>query len=311
MQRIDATVGHDHFTRVDQYTGIAHANGNLPAQRLETRAEHVTERARAVKAGDLGNLLVQGTHRQVVDMRHRSAERKYTIAARFGEHLLDDAGTGHKTRALHPGDVGGLRSQGRRLVHIVARLRPRTDQPLIFEIGIGLQHRGMADIELGAHLAHGGYPLAWLVDTTADVIGQLLGDTLVQQQVGHGGRLVVLVRLDDGKGYRNSCKVYWDRMQHSRQYNSVITIETIKPTKRRAAWRPFFESNSARRREPALVVGKHDFYPTVLRPAPLRGVGLDRVLVAIALRSTSMSATACARSRDSFRLSSAAPVLSV
>ena len=41
-------------------------------------------------------------------------------------------------------------------------------------------------------------------------------------------------------------------------------------------------SRSTRRREPALVVGKHNLYPAVLRPTPLRGIGLDRVLVAVA-----------------------------
>ncbi|MNS38252.1 hypothetical protein D3C72_704950 [compost metagenome] len=186
LQRIDTAMGHDHFTRVDQHTGITHANGDLPAQRLETRAEHVAEGTRAVEARDLGNLLVQGTDRQVVDVRHSGAEREHAITASLGQHLLDDTGAGDQAGALHPGDVRGLRGQGRGLVHVVAGLRPRTDQPLVLEIGIGLQHRGMADIELGAHLAHGGYPLAWLVDTTTDVIGQLLGDTLVQQQVGHG-----------------------------------------------------------------------------------------------------------------------------
>ena len=128
------------------------------------------------------------------------------------------------TRALDASDIRGLRSQGGGLVHIVARLRPGPDQTLILEIGVGLQHRGMADVELGTHLAHGRYALTWLIDTATDVIGQLLGDALVQQQVGHGGismrrRPVVLVRLTDGRAYRNSCKVYWDRWQVSQQYS--------------------------------------------------------------------------------------------
>ncbi|MCY1413477.1 hypothetical protein D9M71_289100 [compost metagenome] len=230
LQGIHAAVGDHHFARVHHHAGIAHADRHLAPQRLEAGAEHVAEGARAVEAGDLGQLLVQGAHRQVVDVGHGSAQGEYAFAAGLGQYLLDDAGAGDQAGALDPGDVRGLRGQGRGLVHVIARLRPRPDKPLVLKIGIGLQHRGMADVELGAHLAHGRYPLAWLVDTATDIIGQLLGDTLVQQQVGHVDMLVILVRVTDGREYRNSCKVYWDRLQHSRQYNSVTAVETIKPT---------------------------------------------------------------------------------
>ncbi|MNM68834.1 hypothetical protein D3C81_804020 [compost metagenome] len=179
-------MGDDHFTGIDQHARITHADSDLPAQRLEARAEHIAESTRAVKTGDLGNLLMQGPHRQVVDMRNGGTERKHAITTGLGQYLLDDARAGDQAGALDPGNIRCLRSQRRGLVHVVARLRPGADQPLVFEIGIGLQYRGMADVELGAHLAHGRHALARLIDTTADVIGQLLGDTLVQQQVGHG-----------------------------------------------------------------------------------------------------------------------------
>jgi hypothetical protein len=70
----------------------------------------------------------------------------------------------------------------------------------------------------------------------------------------------------------------------------------------------------------AFFVGEHNFHPTVLRPPALGSVGVHRVLVAVAFdldalfvdpRSTSTSATDCARSRDSLRFSCSPPVLSV
>ena len=74
-------------------------------------------------------------------------------------------------------------------MHVVARLRPRPNQPLVFQVGVGLQHRGMAHIELGTHLAHRRHALPRLVNTAADVLSQLLGNTLVKQQIGHDAAL--------------------------------------------------------------------------------------------------------------------------
>lgn len=59
-----------------------------------------------MKARHLGDLLMQGAHWQVVDMRHSSTKREHTIAARLSQHLLDDAGARDQARALHPSDVG-------------------------------------------------------------------------------------------------------------------------------------------------------------------------------------------------------------
>ncbi|MNH09033.1 hypothetical protein D3C79_684750 [compost metagenome] len=178
-------MGDHHLAGVNHHAGITHADGDLPAQRLKARAEHIAERPRAMETGDLGQLLMQRPHRQVVDMGHRRAEREHAVAPRFGQHLLDDAAAGDQTGTLDPGDIRGLRSQRRGLVHIIARLRTSPDQPLVFQVGIGLQHRGMTDVELRTHLAYRRHPLTRLIDTTADVFGQLLGDTLVEQQVGH------------------------------------------------------------------------------------------------------------------------------
>jgi hypothetical protein len=138
-----------------------------------------------LKASDLGQLLVQGTDRQIIHPRHRRAERKHAIAARLVEHLLDDAATGDQPRPLDPGDVRGRRRQRGRLVHVITGLRPRADQPLVFEVGVGLQHRRMTDVELRAHLAHRRDFFAGLVNAAANVFGQLLGDALVEQKAGH------------------------------------------------------------------------------------------------------------------------------
>jgi len=86
-------------------------------------------------------------------------------------------------------------------VHI-AGLRPRADQALIFQIGIGLQHGGMADAELHAHLAHRGHPLARLVDAAADIFRQLLSDTLIEQQISHGC-IPALLNRNSKPAYRN------------------------------------------------------------------------------------------------------------
>ncbi|MCY1286761.1 hypothetical protein D9M70_357380 [compost metagenome] len=120
-------------------------------------------------------------------MGHRRAQGERAFAAGFGQHLLDNAGAGDQAGALDAGDIRGGCGQGRRLVHVEAGLRTGADQALVFQAGIGLQHGGVADIELGTELAHRGYALAGLVDATADVIGQLLGDALVEQQIGHVG----------------------------------------------------------------------------------------------------------------------------
>ncbi|MCY1344480.1 hypothetical protein D9M69_305170 [compost metagenome] len=185
LQRIHAAVGDHHLGRVDHHAGVAHADRHLAAQRLEAGAEHVAERPRAVEAGDLGELLVQRAHRQVVDVRHRGAEREHALAARLGEYLVDDAGAGDQARPFDAGDVRGRRGQRRGLVHVEAGLRAGADQALVLQVGIGLQHGGVADVELLAHLAHRRHALARQVDAAADVFGQLLGDALIEQQIGH------------------------------------------------------------------------------------------------------------------------------
>ncbi|MNN68174.1 hypothetical protein D3C81_1838600 [compost metagenome] len=72
-------------------------------------------------------------------------------------------------------------------MHVEARLRTSADQALVLEGGVGLQHSCMADVELGAQFAYRGHPLARLVDATANVLGQLLGNALIEEQIGHGG----------------------------------------------------------------------------------------------------------------------------
>ena len=47
----------------------------------------------------------------------------------------------------------------------------------------------MADIELRAHLAHRGHPLSRLIDATANILGQLLSNTLIEQKIGHDAAL--------------------------------------------------------------------------------------------------------------------------
>ncbi|MNJ29541.1 hypothetical protein D3C77_241120 [compost metagenome] len=175
----------DDLARVDHHPGIPHADSNLSAQRLKSGAKHIAERPRTVKAGDLGQLLMQRPHWQVIDMRHGGTEREHPVAACFGQHLLDDTAAGNQTWPLDTSNIRGLRGQCWGLMHIVARLRARTDQTLIFQIGISLQHRGVADVELRAHLAYRRHPLTRLVDTTTNVFRQLLGDALIEQQVSH------------------------------------------------------------------------------------------------------------------------------
>ncbi|MNO91529.1 hypothetical protein D3C76_830760 [compost metagenome] len=179
VDRIHAAVGDGHLGRVDHHAGIAHADRHLAAQRLVAGAEHVAEGARAGEAGDLGQLLVQRAHRQVVDMRHRRAEREHAFPARFGQHLVDDAAAGDQSRPLDPRDVRRRGGQRRRAVHVEAGLRTGADQALVLEGRIGLQNSCVTDVELGAQLAHRGHALTRLVDATADVFGKLLGDALI------------------------------------------------------------------------------------------------------------------------------------
>jgi hypothetical protein len=49
----------------------------------------------------------------------------------------------------------------------------------------------MADIKLRAHLAHRRDPFARLIDAAPDILGQLLGDALIKQKVGHDAALDV------------------------------------------------------------------------------------------------------------------------
>ncbi|MNJ54058.1 hypothetical protein D3C77_494810 [compost metagenome] len=175
----------DHFTWIDHHSGVSHADSYLTTQGLKTRAEHIAEGPRTLEAGDFGQLLVQRPHWQVIDMRHCCAKGKHAVAASFGQHLLDDTAACDQTWPLDTRDIRGLRSQRRGLMHIVARLRTGPDQALVFQIGVSLQHRGMTDIELRAHFTHRRHPLTRLIDTTANIFGQLLGNALIEQQVGH------------------------------------------------------------------------------------------------------------------------------
>ncbi|MNJ53980.1 hypothetical protein D3C77_494010 [compost metagenome] len=63
-----------------------------------------------MKPGDFGQLLVQRSHRQIVNVRHRSTEGKHTVAPRFSQYLLDNAAARDQTWTLDAGDVRGLRS---------------------------------------------------------------------------------------------------------------------------------------------------------------------------------------------------------
>ena len=189
-----------HVGRGHHHAGIAHANGHLTAQGLVTWAEHITKRLGAMKPGDLGHLLLQGTHRQIGAVWHSGAERQHALGARFAEYLADDAATGHQCRPFDRGNVRRLCGQRRTLVHIKARLRPRPDQALILQIGIGLQHGGMADTHLRTQLAHRRHPLAGLIHAAADIVGQLLGNALIEQQIGHGCGSAELNRYSNKAG---------------------------------------------------------------------------------------------------------------
>ena len=184
-------MGDDHFRRIDHHASIAHAYCHLAAQGFEAGAEHIAERPRAVKAGDLGQLLVQSAYRQVIDTGHSRSQREHTFAAGLDQDLLDNAAAGDQPRTLDTGDIRSGCGKCRGLVHIISGLRPCPDQPLVFKIGVGLQHRGMTDVELRAHLAHRRHTLARLINATPDIFSQLLSDTLVKQKVGHGAALDV------------------------------------------------------------------------------------------------------------------------
>ncbi len=185
LQGIDATMGDDDLVGADHHAGITHANRYLAAQRFEAGTEHVAEGPRALEAGDLRQLLMQRACRQVIHVGHRRAERHQPLAPGFAEHLVDDAAAGNQLGAFDLGDVRGGGRERWGMVDVEARLRARTNHPLVFEIGVGLQHRRMADAELHAHLAHRRHALARPIDTAPDVVSQLLSDTLVKQQIGH------------------------------------------------------------------------------------------------------------------------------
>ncbi|MNN71485.1 hypothetical protein D3C81_1874260 [compost metagenome] len=91
-----------------------------------------------METGDFGQLLMQRPHRKIVDARHCGAQWEHALATRFDQNLLNDAAASDQARTLDSSNIRSRRSQGRRLVHVVARLRPGTDQPLIFKIGIRL-----------------------------------------------------------------------------------------------------------------------------------------------------------------------------
>src|SRR3990167_9369702 len=73
----------------------------------------------------------------------------------------------------------------------------RANQALVLQVGVGLQHRGMTDAELRTHLAHRRHPLSRLINAAADVFRQLLGDTLIEQQTGHGRLPALLNRYSN------------------------------------------------------------------------------------------------------------------
>src|SRR5690606_40647978 len=66
-----------------------------------------------------------------------------------------------------------------------ARLGPRAALALVFDIGVSLQHGGVPDAQLHAHLAHRGHPLPGPIDAAADILRELLGNALIEQQIGH------------------------------------------------------------------------------------------------------------------------------
>ncbi|MNO76236.1 hypothetical protein D3C76_673070 [compost metagenome] len=107
-----------------------------------------------MKARDLGQLLMQCTHRQVIHVGNGRPEREHALTPGLDQDLLNDAAAGNQAGALDSRNFRGRRRQGRGLVHIIARLRPCPNQALVFEVGVSLQDRCMADVQLRAHLAH-------------------------------------------------------------------------------------------------------------------------------------------------------------
>jgi len=132
---------------------------------------------------------------------------------------------------IDPGDVRRGRSERRRLVHVIPGLRPRANQTLVFQVRVGLQHGGVADVELGAHFAYRRHALARLIDTASDILSQLLGDTLVEQQIGHDAALDFTGILFLCETYRHSLEVYGDSCHNSRA-QAGVTVKTVGVVKR-------------------------------------------------------------------------------
>ena len=178
-------MGDDDLAGIDHHAGVAHADRHLTTQRLVAGTEHVAERPWALEARDLGKLLVQSPDRQIIHMRHGGTQRNQPFATGLAEHLVDDAAARDQRGSLDPRDIGCRRGEDRRLVDIEAGLRTRPDHALILQVGVGLQHRRVTDAQLPAHLAHRRYTFARPIHSPPDVLGELLGNALIEQQIGH------------------------------------------------------------------------------------------------------------------------------
>ena len=118
-------------------------------------------------------------------MRHGGAQRNQPFTTGLAEHLVDDAAARDQRGPLDPRDIGCRRGEHRGLVDIKAGLRARPDHALIFEIGVGLEHCRMADAQLPAHLAYRRHTFAGSIHPAPDILGELLGNALIEQQIGH------------------------------------------------------------------------------------------------------------------------------
>lgn len=95
--------------------------------------------------------------------------------------------------------------------------------------------------------------------------------------------LVVLMLQSGSRAYRNSCQVYWDRLQNSQHYCGVtVPLIAGKPPPHEGRRASDQIKGSTGGCQLAFVIGEHDLDAAVLRPTPLRRVSLDRILVAVA-----------------------------
>ena len=181
-QRLDTAIGDDDVIHRQPAAPAQRAAGNLPAQTVQPGRLAIIAEQMTMTTQRLAGQLLQLRARKQLGRRHRTAKR----ASVGNAHITPQQRIHRHQRRLGRGRALRRQRQRRAAAHIKAGLRPRLDQPTVFQHAKRFGDRGQADLTAGAHFAQRRQFIAGAQRAAGDHAGDIVGQMLIKQG-GRGG----------------------------------------------------------------------------------------------------------------------------